>query len=315
MKHIFIINPCAGAADSTQEITEKLEPFKDSVDYEIYITRHAGDATTFVDSYCTNHPEEEVRFYACGGDGTINEVASGLVGHPSAQMSCYPSGSGDDYVKYYCDNFGVTKADFLNIDRLLNGNAHPVDMMKVESKGGEKEEVRYSINVCNFGFDAMVAHTMNKVRRKPIIGGKCAYTTGIVKAVVTSRFNQCRIVVDGKVVNDRRMLLCTLANGHYVGGAYKCAPLSKNDDGLIDVNIIKTISLARFASLLKSYRQGTHILKKGIDRFLTHVEGKVVELSHRTPFYVCIDGEMLYGTDYRLEQMPHAVNFVVPMAL
>ena len=155
-----------------------------------------------------------LRFYACGGDGTLNEVVSGMVGYPLSEVTCLPVGSGNDYVKYYGG-----KDLFLDLQRLVDGDVTEVDVIRVNDS--------YAVNVCNFGFDAMVCKTMMEVRRKPIIGGRNAYTTGIVKALIKGRRTTCRIRVDDKEVHNGDMLLCTMGNGRYVGGAYQCSPLSE----------------------------------------------------------------------------------------
>ena len=82
MKHIFVINPCAGKEDSTTGITQKVEAYAlahPSFDYQIYVTQSAGDATRWTSLWCNEHPGQEARFYACGGDGTLNEVVSGII--------------------------------------------------------------------------------------------------------------------------------------------------------------------------------------------------------------------------------------------
>lgn len=304
MKHIFVINPCAGKQDSTQEITHKVEVYASKnhdFEYQIYITQSSGDATLFVRQYCQQHPDENVRFYACGGDGTLNEVVSGLVGFPNAQVTVVASGSGNDYIKYY-----ATHADFNDIARLVDGVAHPVDVMKVND--------RYSINVCNLGFDAMVCKTGNDLRRKPIIGGKHAYTSGIVKCIFTSRSNYVRMSVDGDPFYDGLMLLCTLSNGQYVGGNYKCAPLSKNDDGLLEVSLFKRMSLWKFVRLIDDYSKGTHINRPEVKKLMQYRQGTEVELASPDPFYLCIDGEMIVNNHFRIQNLHHAVTFISPSA-
>ena len=299
MKHLFVINPCAGKVDATQEITDKIAAIGKTQECEIYRTKCSGDATRFVKNWCETHPDEEVRFYACGGDGTLNEVVSGAIGFPNAQVTCHASGSGNDYIKYY-----GTQEDFLDIPRLMDGTPHKVDVMRVND--------RYSINVCNFGFDAVVCKTMNDVRRKPIIGGTHAYTTGIVKGLFSGRKNYCRISVDGEVFHDGQMTLCTLSNGRYVGGGYQCAPLSINDDGLLEVSVIRPISIFQFVSFVGDYSKGSHIHRKGIEKIMKYRQGRSVEMASPTPFYICIDGEMMYAKRYRVENIPQAVTFVSP---
>ena len=289
MKHLFIINPCAGKEDSTSAITQRVEAYASShpdFDYQIYVTQSQGDATRWVSQWCNEHPAQEARFYACGGDGTLNEVVSGAIGHTSVQVSCYASGSGNDYIKYY-----GTLEDFNDLERLVNGTPHAVDVMKVNN--------RYSINICNFGFDAMVCKVGNDVRRKPIIGGKHSYTTGIIRSIFTSRSNYVRMTVDGQPFFDGHMLLCTLGNGRYNGGNYMCAPLSKNE-------------LIKFASLIDDYSRGTHINRPDVKRLMLYRQATTVEMASPDPFWLVIDGEMLHSNRYRVENLHHAVTFVSP---
>lgn len=98
MKHVFILNPKAGSGahlDETRAAIRSLDG-----DVTLYETKAPKDATRYIRTWCESHTED-VRFYACGGDGTIKEVAEGILGFPQASMSCFPIGSGNDFVKYY----------------------------------------------------------------------------------------------------------------------------------------------------------------------------------------------------------------------
>lgn len=315
MKHVFVVNPCAGRLDSTTILTRKVEVYaslNSQFDYQIYYTLSPGDATTWVHEWCTQHPGEDVRFYACGGDGTLNEVVSGCIGFDHVQVTIHANGSGNDYIKYY----GTTD-DFNDIARLVDGTPHPVDVMSIQSVSAsglsaETTPIRYSINVCNFGFDAMVCKTGNDVRRKPIIGGKHSYTTGIIKSLFTSRSNYVRMEVDGQPFFDGHMLLCTLGNGRFNGGNYMCSPLSLNDDGLLEVSLFKKMSLLKFASLVKAYSNGTHIYRPDAKHLMLYQQASTVEISSPEPFWLVIDGEMLYSNHYRVQNLRHAITFVSP---
>ena len=116
MKHIFIYNPMAGKDNraAIAALQEKIKTDYPELDVEFYPTKAAKDATVYVRARCEADPDTKMRFYACGGDGTANEVLHGIVGHENASMTCYPCGSGNDYVKYYGG-----AARFLNIDTLL----------------------------------------------------------------------------------------------------------------------------------------------------------------------------------------------------
>lgn len=299
MKHIFVVNPKAGKNDATEKMAGLVSLLDDSVDKEIYVTKGIRDAERYVRWYSDTNGDERVRFYACGGDGTINEVVSGVVGKPNAEVTVLPVGSGNDYVKYYGG-----RDVFLDIRKLVAGEVKEVDVMRVND--------RYSLNVCNFGFDAMVCKTMIQVRRKWLIGGRNAYTTGIVKALFKGRRTYCRISVDGKIVNDGDILLCTLGNGRYVGGAYQCSPRSLNDDGLIEICFFSPISVLRFVRLLKPYRDGSFIDRDDLQDIMTYMQGRRIDIESHEAIDLCVDGEMMYDNCYHIEQLPKAINFVVP---
>ena len=304
MKHIFVLNPAAGRdhQDTLAYLTEQLHAFDGQIQYEIYSTTKQGDATRFVRERAAAEPEEQLRFYACGGDGTANEVLHGVVGVPHASMTCYPCGSGNDYIKYY-----GKKEDFLNLESLINGTETPIDIMRIDD--------RYSMNVVGFGFDAAVLETMERVRRKPIIGGRNAYTTGIIKALFTAMKNDCTVFVDGEQINDGKYLLCTVANGKYVGGAFCCAPNSKNDDGLLEVCLVRPISVFKFLKLINVYSEGSHLDDPRFANIISYRRGTSVHVVAPKGFSFSLDGELVYKNDFTMEICPAAVRFAVPAHL
>lgn len=300
MKHIFIINPAAGTSDRTDAIKALLSTGCAEFDTEVYVTAGAGDATRYVADYCRAHAGEQLRFYACGGDGTLNEVASGLVGFENAALGVYPSGSGNDYVKY----FDGGAARFSDIRALMEAPTVDIDLMRIGN--------RYCVNVCNFGFDTTVAKTMIKVKRKKLIGGKHAYVTGVVTALIKAMKNDCTVTVDGERLNDAKILLCTIANGNYVGGAFRCAPRSRNDDGLLEVCLVKRISRLRFVSLLGPYTAGEHLDSEKFKDCIVYRRGKHIHVTAPEGFSMSVDGEIVDGTEFDIEVVPGALRFALP---
>lgn len=294
MKYIFILNPNAGAGEAKAKLESQLNVIKKKFDYEVYLTKGVGDATKFVKNACAKL-KNETCFVACGGDGTLNEVASGLVGVDKAVLAVMSFGSGNDFIKYYQGR------DFTSVEKLLEGTKDKIDILKVNDK--------YSINVCNFGFDSVVGSTANKIKEK---GGKNPYKKGVFKAILTGRFNKIKVVVDGEEITKNKMLLCTLANGNYVGGQYKCAPKSKNNDGLIDVCLFHSMTLFKFIKLLKPYTNGEHLDMPNFSDKMVYRQAKHVDVSADKEIELCLDGEMLAGTKFGIDILPGAVNFVVP---
>ena len=300
MKYIFIINPLAGEGKSEQLIRDGINKSNKKDSCEIYLTKAVGDATEYVKKYCAENPDEEMRFIACGGDGTINEVFNGVIGFPKAEVSCYPCGSGNDFVKAFG---GAEK--FLDVTKLIDAPTQKLDLLKVGD--------RYSNNVVNFGFDTTVAITINKEREKTGHGNKNAYTKGVVTALIKSMKNTFTVVADGETLNPKgTALLCTVANGQYVGGSFKCAPRAKTNDGIIEVCLVHPISRLKFVQLLGSYTAGNHLDDPKFKDVIIYRQAKKVEVHAEEGFAYSLDGEIIYEKDFTIEIVPGALNFAVP---
>ena len=336
MKHIFLYNPAAGQGDAKTELEAAVTRHPDC---ELYVTREPRDATRYIQQRITVSPDEQICFIACGGDGTINEVASAVAGHRNVCFTVYPCGSGNDFVKI----FGGRKR-FLDIDALLAAEPAPIDILKVDD--------RWCINVFSFGFDTGVLKTMNNVKRKPLMGGQRAYYVGIVHALMKSMKTGCTvtvewaritglplhalkhrfssgweperaltqplmkprgITVDGEPFFTGDILLCTFANAQYVGGSFKCAPRAKVDDGLIEVCLVKPISRFSFVKLIGSYTNGTHLEDPRMKDIVHYTQAKKLTVeSAKGLLPVSLDGEVIERKRYTVEVVPGGVNFALP---
>lgn len=299
MKHIFIVNTVAGEHSCLDEVKKAIANESEVIDYELFTPDSAKDNVSQIKSYLEAHPDEEVRFYACGGDGTLNKVASGIYGYPNASVSVLAYGSGNDYIKYYAD-----LQTFRNVENAMHGTEKPVDIMQVNG--------RFAINATHFGLDSVVAKVMHKIRRYPIIGGKMCYPIAVLRAFLTGMRTKCTVYADGEKLNDGKICLCTIANGRYVGGSYKCAPRSLNDDGLMEVCLIKPVSRIKFALLKKSYTHGTHLDNPKFKDIIVYRRAKQVVIEGSKGFCVSLDGEILKGERIVVENKQQAIRFVVP---
>ena len=297
MHYCFIINNEPGKAGNADIIRADIEKLPEPIDFEIYLTTAQKTAIDHVRDYCKANPEQEACFVACGGDGTINEVATGMVGAKNKHLAVLAYGSGNDFIKYY------EGKDFRSVTDLVKGKAHKIDIIKVGQD-------HYSINVCNFGFDSVVASTANKLSRK---GNKNPYRWGIVKAIFCGRFNRIQVKADGEELNPgKRMLLCTLGNNNHVGGEFFCSPRAKNDDGLIEVGYCKTTTLAGFLGLLPIYTAGQHLDNPKAAKHFIYRQSKTVDVHSDKEIELCLDGEMLAGNDFHIEIIPSAISFIIP---
>lgn len=308
MKYIYIINGRADKAPQYNEFFEQLKEVPHT--YEVYTTLGEGDATRYVRLYCDLHPEEEVCFVACGGNGIINGVASGLMGYLetlNAQPSTfnfsmailYFAGATEDFIINFPDR------NFRSVKKMLAGTVNPIDIIKVNDS--------YCLNVCNMGFNSRVASRANEL----VAQGKSAhqaYIRGVINAFLTSRFNRIRVTVDGERIARGLMVLCTVANGCRVGGEFNCAPNAKVDDGLIDVCYFRAMSLLRLLMLFPLYRSGQHIGSRPGRGKVLYRQAREVVVSSRDIIDVYLDGELLPGSRFEMKILPEALPLRLPPA-
>ena len=294
-KHIFVVNPVAGGGTDPEDIRRQAEGL--GIPFEIYVTKGPRDASKFVKKRAETG--EELRFYACGGDGTLKEVAQGAAGLESVSIACYAVGSGNDFVRVWGG-----KERFLDLPELVNAEARVIDAISVNDQ--------ICLNACHFGFDSMVADTMNAIRSKKIIGGKNAYTTGVIKGLISGMRHQAVITADGEELCSDAFLLCSVCNGGYVGGGYRCAPYSRQDDGLLEVCLVRPVSRLKFLSLMNAYREGKHLEDPRFKDLIVYRQSRTVEIRAGEGFAVSLDGEILKAPEIRISVLPGAIRFAVP---
>ena len=171
MKHLFIVNPTAGGKDKSITVSRAVRAAFENRDgeYEVYITKAPMDAADKIRAEAAVH--EHLRVYACGGDGTFNECVCGAALLDNVAVAPYPTGTGNDF----CRMFGEEKDLFRDLNALLGGTEHPIDL--IDCNG------RYSANICSVGIDARIGTEVHQYTGLPLIGGTGGY---IVSAVVNS---------------------------------------------------------------------------------------------------------------------------------
>lgn len=301
MKHFFIVNPSAGRKSAEEALRQKLSTFNGQFEYDIFISNKAADTDSYI-RYMRTHEPDHLRFVACGGDGTLNELVNAVHGMENVSVGCYASGSGNDYVKYY----GKVE-DFLQLDRLFSAREESVDLMRVENQ--------MAVNMIDFGFDAKVAHGVERFRRWPVLGGRNAYASGVISALLNPMFTACSVSADGEQLGDEKLLLCTLACGRYVGGGFRCAPRSNNADNWIDICLVKPISRIRLIKLLSSYRKGEHLDDARLNDIIIYRRAKEVNISAPGGMSILLDGEIRSFQEAKVEIMPQALRFAIPLGL
>ncbi|MDE7262382.1 MAG: BmrU protein, partial [Oscillospiraceae bacterium] len=245
MKHVFIINPTAGKKDCTARVMEMAKGLaaRHGLDLECILTKSAGHATETARSLAQSG--QEVRIYACGGDGTVNEAANGVAGYANAAMTCIPVGTGNDFLK----NFGDMAPLFADPENLWDGPVIPLDT--IDCNG------RLALTVACSGLDAQVAHDVHKYGSSPVLRGQGSYIASLVVNFFSRENYSHRwtVTLDGEEVSGEFML-AAVCNGRYYGGGFMPSAEARMNDGVLNTIVVKKVSRAAFLRLVGPYSKG-----------------------------------------------------------
>ncbi len=291
MKFIFIINPTAGKKDRHTEFEGKIKNYFQNRDeqYEIYLTQYPNHASKIAKSVCENN--DYCKIIVFGGDGTFNEVISGIYGYDNCSVGIFPCGTGNDFVKT------LNEYNDFDIVSLIEGEEINCDAMKANDKIG--------INICSAGFDAEVAKNVTKFKK--FVSGNLAYTLSTFYCFITKTKYFFKIKIDDKSFEGNYIFAVT-ANGRYYGGGFFPAPDAQINDGLLDFILIKSVSRFKILKLIDFYRTGTHI---GLD-IVEALRGKRITIESKKPLCLNIDGEVKTVDKIDIEILPSKIKLIKP---
>ncbi len=300
MKYYFIFNKTAGREEKRQAFLEKIAKFiKDNPQYdiELYTTKHVGDATIEAKKIAEKHINEDVCIFACGGDGTMNEVVNGIAEYKNVILGIIPTGSCNDFLKIY------PEYDFMNLENQILGEVIPMDLIKVNHY--------YCLNVTNIGFDACVNYDQicYRPRFKTV---KKAYNYAIFRNLIKPLGYKVHVEVDGENFFDGKALLMAFGNGGFYGGGYNCAPKSSPNDGIIDMTLIKKVSIFKFITLISKYKAGLVFDNPKYKKIALCTKTKKIKITSDIDLTVCIDGETIHRKEVLIENVMHKIRFMLP---
>ena len=224
---------------------------------------------------------------AVGGDGTVHEVANGLLrasdgGATTAALGIVPVGSGNDFALLAGlprDAAGAARA-------IVSGAERRVDVGRVGD--------RWFTNGVGVGLDARVAVEANRNRRLRGIG---IYLWALARVLGSFRPPVVRVEIDGAEVMERPLTLVTVGNGGRHGGGFWICPAAKIDDGLLDVCVCDGLGTLQILRFLPMTLRGTHVGASCV-----HMRtARRVRISSDTPLPVHADGEILFEDARELE--------------
>lgn len=298
MKRLFIVNPAAGKYDHTDELVNRIKTVCEpkGLDYTIRISKKPGDCTAFTKEAAASG--EETRVYACGGDGTLNEVVCGAAGAARLAVTHFPCGSGNDFIKNFSD-----PSAFFELERLLDPEEATLDLIQVGDA--------YSLSICSMGIDARIGTEIQTYKRLPLVSGKGAYNLSTVVNLVKGIHRHYLVEINGETIDGRFTLIC-VCNGRWYGGGYMPVPEARPDDGKLEVLLVKKVSRLQVAGIIGKYKAGRYAEYPEVFRHLT--TDRVVIRCDREEV-VNLDGEARWGKDVEIRLSDKKLRFFHPKGL
>jgi len=266
---------------------------------EIGETSKQGDGERIAREACAASEGPPDCIVACGGDGTIQEVANALaglreeLGETCPVMGVAPAGRCNDFSRA----LGIPKDPQVIGDILLHGSAEAIDLGRVNG--------RYFCTVATLGVDAAVSSFVDRMRMP--LRGTMAYIYGSLRVLL--RYRPYRVRLRGDFGNiDQAVFLASSANTSTYGGAIEIAPGAVPTDGLLKLCVIDKVSRLRAFTLLPIVLLGWHRSLK-IVRF---IDAKGFHIEADETLEIWADGEQVATTPAKIEAAPAAVRVLLP---
>lgn len=298
MKHLFIINPAAGSRDRTKEYSVAIHEICSArnLDYSIEVSSAPGECTRIAREAAKTG--EEVRIYACGGDGTLNEVAAGAAGYPNAAVTAYSGGSGNDFTKL----FNEPKA-FFDLERLLDAEEAEFDMIRCNGD--------LALNICSVGLDARIGTDVASYKRIPLLTGFRAYVASTVVNVIRGIAEHYVVEIGGKVYDGEYTFVC-VCNGRFYGGGFNPVPEADPADGLLDVLLVKKVSRMQVPMVIGKYKDGRYAQ---LPQLVQHMRVKELKIRCDKATPVNLDGELRMAQVVDFQVAEEKLRFFYPKGL
>ena len=296
MKHLFIINPAAGSRDRTKEYKEKIDAACQGLDYEIAVSAGPGDCTRLAREAAEKG--EEVRIYACGGDGTLNEVAAGAAGYENAAITAFSGGSGNDFTKLFSD-----PEAFRDIHRLLDCDVAKFDLIRCNGD--------ISLNICSVGLDARIGTDVSKYKRLPLLSGFRAYVVSTVINLFKAISEHYVVEINGETYDSKFTFIC-VCNGRFYGGGFNPVPEADPCDGKLDVLLVDKVNIFQVPGLIGKYKKGQYKKILHVVKYF-QTDEVIIRCDKESP--INLDGELRMAKTAHMKLADEKIRFFYPKGL
>ncbi|WP_299359454.1 diacylglycerol kinase family protein [Mucilaginibacter sp.] len=283
-KALFIINPISGGKkkDGVPKLIDKQFDGEATIVFTHGVSHASEVASEAIDKYDI--------IVAVGGDGTVNEIASALVGS-NAVLGILPFGSGNGLSRFLGIPMNIEKA----IANLNTGNIAVIDSAQANGKA--------FFNMAGMGFDAHISEAFSHGEKRGFI----TYIKTSLQEVIKYKSQTYNIEIDDAVYN-RKAFMLSFANSSQYGNNAHVSPQASVQDGLLDVCVIKPFPLYRFPEMC--IRMFTKTANKS--SFVEIIRGKHIIVKRDNPAPMHLDGEPeIAGKEIEINIIPCSLKVIV----
>ena len=299
---LLIANPAAGRRQGEQRLAvarTQLEALGHAV--TAALTESAGHATRLAKS---NAPDFEI-VAALGGDGTVNEVANGLMAVELGErpaLATLPVGTGNDVAL----TFGLAHFESA-IDALANGGTRTLDVIRVQLMRDGESVTQHALLFVAAGFAAEVIRKTGP-RVKRLFGRRFSYSVGLFRALASFRAPEFSVKWDGGEKRGRMFQVCAGNTEFGAGGVMRISPGARPDDGLLNISLVGALGRLQIVRRFPSILSGRYVEDERVDYFT----GKRLEIDAVPPAEIQADGDIIGTTPAAIELLPGALRLVTP---
>lgn len=277
---LFIVNPISGKGRKKRIISSLMK-----AGYDVVCTEYAGHAEILA------RETSAQTVIAVGGDGTVNEVARGLVG-TGKTLGIIPCGSGDGLARH----LGISHILSQALKTIKAGKTSPLDAGTIDG--------RLFFSVCGVGFDAVVSERFAKCGKR----GLSSYIKEGLKTWETYEPVDYSMCIDGENVEHRAMFI-TVGNSNQWGNGAKITPLADSNDGILDITVVDDFMAIELPFLAGRLMTGLAHTSKHVYTY----RGQEITITRPDAGPVHADGDWFEaGKTLNIKVIPHALNVLVP---
>lgn len=303
MVHVFIVNPYAGKKTFADDLRSKLAEYSRThcnFKYFVFNTRDKGCETELAQEICKCFENEKLRFYCCGGSGTLKHTINGVDDFEKREIAFYPCGLTNDFLKV----FGEDEKLFRDIEGLIEGEAVKIDYIK--SNHG------IALNTISLGLDSLALKRFEEdYRALSMFGKQVPYTLSLLYAAAFVKPEMYEIRYDEQVVIGR-ITQILVGNGIMLNGNLRAFQDADIQDGKIQIRYFQEWKHGRVPKTLKYMVAGQvqELDKLSVCKECSSVTVRRVD---NEQFCINFDGELVADiTECRMEVVKQGMQFVIP---